>query len=82
MQNLKFKCGLSGEAQECGYATPEVGVEDAQCAQESGKSSKKPDRPSLDMDTTEGEWGIFEDSWVRCKQMTGHDQGRVGVMLF
>ena len=39
--------------------------------QASGKSSKKPDRPNLDMDTTEGEWGIFEDSWARYKRMTG-----------
>ena len=39
--------------------------------QATGKSSKKPDRPSLDMDTTEGEWGIFEDSWSRYKRMTG-----------
>ena len=23
------------------------------------------------MDTTEGEWGIFEDSWARYKRMTG-----------
>ena len=30
--------------------------------QASGKSSKKPDRPNLDMATTEGESGIFEDS--------------------
>ena len=37
----------------------------------SGKSSKKPDRPSLDMDTTEEEWGIFEDCWARYKRMTG-----------
>jgi hypothetical protein len=37
----------------------------------SGKLSKKPDRPSLDMDTTEGEWGIFEDCWARYKRMTG-----------
>ena len=35
------------------------------------KSSKKLDRPNLDMDTTEGEWGIFEDSWSRYKRMTG-----------
>ena len=39
--------------------------------QVTGKSSKKPDRPTLDMDTTEGEWGIFEDSWARYKRMTG-----------
>ena len=39
--------------------------------QASGKSSKKPDRPNLDMDTTEGEWGIFEDSWSMYKRMTG-----------
>ena len=37
----------------------------------SGKSSKKPDRPSLDMDTTEGEWAIFEDSWAMYTRMTG-----------
>ena len=39
--------------------------------QATGRSSKKPDRPGLDMDTTEGEWGIFEDSWARYKRMTG-----------
>ena len=39
--------------------------------QATGKLSKKPDRQSLDMDTTEGEWGIFEDSWARYKRMTG-----------
>ena len=46
-----------------------VGAQGAR--QASGKSSKKPDRPTLDMDTTEGEWGIFEDSWARYKRMTG-----------
>ena len=25
----------------------------------------------MDMDITEGEWGIFEDSWARNKRMTG-----------
>ena len=37
----------------------------------SGKSLKKPDRPDLDMDTREGEWGIFKDCWVRYKRMSG-----------
>ena len=34
------------------------------------KTSKKPDRPFLDMDMSEGEWGIFVDGWDRYKRMT------------
>ena len=34
------------------------------------RSSKKPDRPGLDMDMSDGEWGIFEDCWARYKRMT------------
>ena len=34
------------------------------------KTSKKPDRPALDMDMSEGEWGIFVDGWDRYKRMT------------
>lgn len=29
----------------------------------------KPERPSIEIDTTEGEWAIFEDQWLRFKRM-------------
>ena len=29
----------------------------------------KPVRPSIDIDTTEGEWSLFEDNWSRFKRM-------------
>ena len=29
----------------------------------------KPERPSIDIDTTEGEWSLFEDNWSRFKRM-------------
>ena len=29
----------------------------------------KPERPSIDIDTTESEWAIFEDNWSRFKRM-------------
>ena len=35
------------------------------------RSSKKPERPDLDMDMSEGDWGIFEDCWARYKDNTG-----------
>ena len=35
----------------------------------SSKSSVKPVRPSVDEDTTEGEWAVFEDNWLRFKRM-------------
>ena len=31
--------------------------------------SVKPERPTIDIDTTEGEWGLFEDNWSRFKRM-------------
>ena len=31
--------------------------------------SVKPVRPSIDIETTEGEWAIFEDQWARFKRM-------------
>ena len=37
----------------------------------SGKSLKKLDRPGLDIDISECEWGIFEYCWARDKKMTG-----------
>ena len=33
------------------------------------KSAKPPNRPTVDVDTTEGEWAIFEDQWSRFKRM-------------
>ena len=35
----------------------------------SSKSSVKPVRPSVDENTTEGEWAVFEDNWLRFKRM-------------
>ena len=32
-------------------------------------SAKPPSRPTVDVDTTEGEWAIFEDQWSRYKRM-------------
>ena len=29
----------------------------------------KPERPTFDVDTTEGEWSVFEDNWNRFKRM-------------
>ena len=36
-----------------------------------GSSSKsvKPVLPSIDIETTEGEWAVFEDQWARFKRM-------------
>ena len=31
--------------------------------------SVKPTRPSIDIDTSEGEWALFDDEWARFKQM-------------
>ena len=42
---------------------------------QSHKGVKKPDRPMVDMDTTEGEWSIFLDSWTRYKRMTAITEG-------
>ena len=40
-------------------------------AEGSGSSkAAKPLRPSVDMDTTEGEWGLFLDNWARYKRMS------------
>ncbi len=33
------------------------------------KSSVKAVRPSIDIETTEGEWAVFEDNWSRFKRM-------------
>ena len=30
----------------------------------------------MDIDTTEGDWGIFKDCWARCKRMTVRDKMR------
>ena len=30
----------------------------------------KPTRPSVDLETTEGEWAVFEDNWMRFKRMS------------
>ena len=35
----------------------------------STRSSVKPERPKIDIDTTEGEWGVFDDNWSRFKRM-------------
>ena len=34
-----------------------------------GGKSVKPVRPTVDIDTSEGEWSIFEDQWARFKRM-------------
>ena len=39
-----------------------------------GRSAKKPERPSLEIEMTEGEWRIFEDGWTRYKRMTGLEE--------
>ena len=36
----------------------------------SSVKSAKPVRPSIDIETTEGEWAIFEDNWQRFKRMS------------
>ena len=36
--------------------------------------SVKPERPSIDIDLTEGEWAIFEDRWSRFKRMANLTQ--------
>ena len=33
------------------------------------KSAKPPSRPIVDIDTTDGEWAIFDDQWSRYKRM-------------
>ena len=38
-------------------------------AGENASKSVKPVRPSVDIETTEGEWAIFEDQWSRFKRM-------------
>ena len=38
-------------------------------AGEHASKSVKPVRPSVDIETTEGEWAIFEDQWSRFKRM-------------
>ena len=38
-------------------------------AGENGPKSVKPTRPSIDVETTEGEWAIFDDQWSRFKRM-------------
>ena len=38
-------------------------------AGEHASKSVKPVRPSVDIETTEGEWAIFDDQWSRFKRM-------------
>ena len=42
--------------------------EDGAAATASSKSVK-PSRPTIDIDTSEGEWSVFEDQWARFKRM-------------
>ena len=35
----------------------------------SKSQTAKPNRPTVDVDTTEGEWAIIEDQWLRYKRM-------------
>ena len=38
-------------------------------AASTGSNSVKPVRPSIDHETTEGEWAVFDDNWARFKRM-------------
>ena len=35
----------------------------------SSSKAVKPERPTVDLDTSEGEWAVFEDNWSRFKRM-------------
>ena len=45
------------------------GVGNGVGTESTSKSVVKPNRPSVDVDTTEGEWAIFDDEWSRYKRM-------------
>ena len=37
----------------------------------------KPERPSIDIDSTESEWLVFVDNWSRFKRMSKINQGLI-----
>ena len=47
-----------------------VGNNDGGGAAANSSRSVKPTRPTIEIDTTEGEWAVIEDQWARFKRMT------------